>query len=149
MNHFTSLHSLKAASSASAPLLEALTAELTGVVPSASLKGFYQSVGRRMAAAVPLDGVDDLGHLTSELNALWKKTAWGCAEIALEPDAIVVRHSSPPEAPSPGCRDAWFEMVPAVLEGAYDSWFRSLGSGPTLHTRAKWNGDAVELRHSR
>jgi hypothetical protein len=124
-------------------------AELAEVVPSAQRRGFHLAVGRRMAAVETLEGVSDASALCWRVNAFWHQLGWGEAEISLERDAIVVRHRFAPKAEGLVDDDAWSAMLLAVLEGAYDSWFRRLGSGPSLHTRAEWKGETVELRHGR
>jgi hypothetical protein len=124
-------------------------AELGEAVPAAQRRGFYLAVGRRMAAVEALDGVSDVAALNERVNAFWKLMGWGQAEIALEREAIVVRHFDPPLPGTDAPTGPWLGMLLAVLEGAYDCWFRKLGSGPALNTTAEWKGDTVELRHGR
>jgi hypothetical protein len=130
-------------------LAAALVAELAEVVPAAQRRGFYLAVGRRMAAAEALDGVEDLAQLAARVNAFWRASGWGEAEIAVDRDGIVVLHHNPPSPAGDTPVGPWLGMLIAVLEGAYDAWFRRLGSGPTLQTRAEWKGDTIELRHGR
>jgi hypothetical protein len=129
-------------------LAAALVAELAEAVPAAQRRGFYLAVGRRMAGAETLDGVDDLSQLAGRVNAFWLANGWGQAEVGIERDAIMVLHRDAPWPPGDAA-GPWLGMLCAVLEGAYDAWFRRLGSGPTLHTRAEWKGDILELRHGR
>ena len=127
----------------------AMVAELAEAVPTAQRRGFYLEVGRRLAEAEALDGVDDAAALAGRVNAHWQAIGWGEAEISLDRDAILVHHRFPPAPPEGTSVGTWTGMLIAVLEGAYDSWFRRLGSGAALHTSAEWRGDAVELRHGR
>lgn len=107
----------------------------------------YASAGRRMAAAVPLAGVRDVAGFGAAINAFWRSLDWGEAEIVVEPGAFVLRHRHPPRT-LPGDGGAcWPDMLLALLEGAYDGWFRALGSGPALRTRARWCGEIAEIRH--
>jgi len=155
---FDPMHQMFSAAANAAPgrsvpshaiLAAALTAELAEAVPTAQRRGFYLAVGRRMAASETLDGVDDLAQLAVRVNAFWAAIGWGAADVAIERDAIVVLHQGAPPPPGDAPAGPWLGMLLAVLEGAYDAWFRRLGSGPTLHTRAEWKGDTVELRHGR
>ncbi|MBB4858035.1 hypothetical protein HNO88_001349 [Novosphingobium chloroacetimidivorans] len=132
-----------------APLVAALAAELAETVPAPQRRGFYLALGRRIAAAETLDGVEDASQLAWRVNAFWNAMGWGEAEVGIERDAIVVQHRDAPPAPEHVPSGPWLGMLLAVLEGAYDTWFRRLGSGPSLHTRAEWKGDLVELRHGR
>jgi hypothetical protein len=149
------LHALFSSSAAAeapdghAALTAALVAELAEAVPAAQRRGFYLAVGRRLGAGETLDGVDDALQLGQRVNAFWTAIGWGAAEVAVERDAILVRHHEAPRPPADTPAGPWLGMVLAVLEGAYDGWFRRMGSGPTLHTRAEWKGDTVELRHGR
>jgi hypothetical protein len=127
----------------------ASVAEFAEAVPAAQRRGFYLAVGRRIAAAETLDDVDDAAQLCWRVNAFWRAMGWGEAEVAIERDAIVVRHRDGPQAPEGVAAGPWMGMLLAVLEGAYDTWFRRLGSGPRLHTVAEWKGQTVELRHGR
>lgn len=137
------------ASHSHASLAAALVAELAEAVPAPQRHGFYLAVGRRMAAGETLDGVDDLTQLARRVNAFWQASGWGEAAVEIEHDAILVLHRHAPSPPHDTPAGPWLGMLLAVLEGAYDAWFRGLGSGPTLHTRAEWKGDTVELRHGR
>lgn len=130
-------------------LATALIAELADAVPAAQRRGFYLAVGRRIAGLETLDGVDDLAELARRVNGFWRASGWGEAEVAMDREAIVILHHNPPSPPADTPAGPWLGMLIAVLEGAYDAWFRRLGSGPTLHTRAEWKGDMVELRHGR
>jgi hypothetical protein len=138
-----------AASPSHAILATALVGELGEAIPPAQRHGFYCAVGRRMAAAVSLDGVHDLAELADRVNALWQVSGWGEADVAIDHDAIWVHHRDAPAPPAGIPAKAWLDMLLAVLEGAYDAWFRGLGSGPTLRTTASWKDATIELRHGR
>jgi len=132
-----------------ASFVAAMLGEFAEAVPASRRRGFYVAVGRRLAATETLDGVDDTAALVGRVNAFWQAKGWGRAEISLDRDAIIVHHRHPPAPPAGTPVGLWTGMLIAVLEGAYDSWFQRLGSGPTLHTSAEWKGDSVELRHGR
>jgi len=124
-------------------------AEVCEGVTEAQARGFFLAIGRRMAALEPLDGVNDASVLCARINAFWQSLDWGEVELALGKESIVVRHRDLPNQIAADPDGHWALMLLTVLEGAYDSWFRVLGSGPALHTTAEWKGDTVELRHGR
>lgn len=124
-------------------------AEVGEAVPEDQAHGFYVAIGRRMAALEPLEGVNDASVLCARINAFWQTLGWGEIELTLGREAISVRHRDLPIAIVPDRAGLWSRMLQGVLEGAYDSWFRVLGSGPVLKTTAEWKGDVLELRHGR
>lgn len=126
-----------------------VAAEVFEAVPEAQARGFFLSVGRRIAALETLEGVTDVAALAARLDGFWQALEWGRVEIEPGSDGFLVRHHGLPRNIAPDPQGHWAAMLAAVLESAYDSWFRALGSGPALHTRARWNGDALELHHGR
>lgn len=124
-------------------------AEICEAVPENQARGFFLSLGKRMAALEPLEGVTDVGSLTASVNAFWKALDWGHVQIEAGERGFTVLHDDLPNRIAPDPHGHWHTMLCAVLEGAYDSWFRILGSGPALTTRAKWQGDTLELHHGR
>lgn len=148
------VHQMTQSAAARAPVSHgifaaAVVAELAEAIPAAQRHGFYQAVGRRMAATELLEGVNDVSQLGWRVNAFWGAIGWGEADLAIERDHIVVRHRDLPAAAEGASADMWQDMLLSALEGAYDAWFRRLGSGPTLRTWAEWAGDTLELRHGR
>lgn len=127
----------------------ATAAEVCGAVPEAQARGFFLSLGKRMAALETLEGVTDVAALAARIDGFWSALEWGRVEIEPGSDGFAVRHRGLPLHVAPDPAGHWAMMLAAVLEGAYDSWFRSLGSGPALHTRSRWNGDVLELHHGR
>lgn len=123
--------------------------EMAEGIPEEQAHGFFMAIGRRMAALEPLEGVNDASVLCARINAFWQALDWGEIELAVGRDAIVVRHRDLPTEIAPDRAGHWARMLLGVLEGAYDSWFRVLGSGPALRTTAEWKGDTLELRHGR
>lgn len=130
-------------------LAVATAAELAETATPGQARGFALALGRRIAASEALQGVTDAAALCQRVNAFWQALGWGEAEIALESEAIIVRHRYAPKLLKFDKTAQWPAMLLAILEGAYDSWFRQLGSGPSLTTTAAWNGETVELRHGR
>lgn len=126
-----------------------VAAEVSDGVPAEQAHGFFVAIGRRMAALEPLDGVNDASVLCARINAFWQALDWGEIELAVGRDALVVRHRDLPTEIAPDRAGHWSRMLLGVLEGAYDAWFRVLGSGPALRTTAEWQGDVLELRHGR
>lgn len=124
-------------------------AEVCEAVPEQQAHGFFVAIGKRMAALEPLDGVNDAAALSMRINTFWHALDWGEIELVLASDGIIVRHRDLPNRIAPDPSGHWAAMLRGVLEGAYDSWFRVLGSGPALKTRAEWKGDTLELRHGR
>ncbi|AXB75308.1 hypothetical protein [Novosphingobium sp. P6W] len=126
-----------------------MAAEICEGVPEAQARGFFLAIGRRMADLEPLEGVNDASVLCARINTFWRALDWGEIELAVGKDAIVVRHHDLPSKIAPDPQGHWAAMLLGVLEGAYDNWFRVLGSGPALRTVAEWKGDTLELRHGR
>ncbi|WP_404479636.1 cellulose biosynthesis protein BcsD [Novosphingobium sp. BL-52-GroH] len=126
-----------------------VAAEVSEGVPAEQAHGFFVAIGRRMADLEPLEGVNDASVLCARINAFWLALDWGEIELAVGKEAIIVRHRDLPNKIVPDHQGNWAAMLLGVLEGAYDSWFRVLGSGPALRTTAEWKGDTLELRHGR
>ena len=126
-----------------------VAAEVLEAVPEAQARGFFLSLGRRIAGLESLEGVIDVATLASRLDGFWNALEWGRVEIEPGDDGFLVRHRGLPLRVAADPQGHWAAMLATVLEGAYDSWFRTLGSGPALHTRARWNGDTLELHHGR
>ncbi|MPS70596.1 cellulose biosynthesis protein BcsD [Novosphingobium aerophilum] len=124
-------------------------AEVCEGAPTAQARGFFAAIGKRMAVLEPLEGVSDAAVLCARINGFWQDLGWGEVELAVGDDAIVVHHRNLPKSITPDPQGHWGTMMLGLLEGAYDGWFRVLGSGPALHTTARWQGDVVELRHGR
>ncbi|TYC80995.1 cellulose biosynthesis protein BcsD [Novosphingobium sp. BW1] len=123
--------------------------EICEAVPELQARGFFAAIGRRMAALESLDGLSDAALLSIRINDFWRALDWGEARLELTDEGIVVQHTNLPRDIAPDPRGHWATMLAGVLEGAYDSWFRTLGSGPALTTTAEWKGDTLELRHGR
>ncbi|WP_150294703.1 cellulose biosynthesis protein BcsD [Sphingobium estronivorans] len=132
-------------------LLMALTAaEIRDKASPAQARGFYLAVGHRLAAIEPAGDAADLSVLGSRLNRLWSALDWGHVIFHMEDEGIVIRHQGLPPGLDGDMDGLWPELIAAVLEGAYDGWFRALGSGPALHTRRiDFNAGTLDLWHGR
>ncbi|EIZ78056.1 hypothetical protein WSK_3366 [Novosphingobium sp. Rr 2-17] len=124
-------------------------AEVCEGVPEEQARGFFHAIGKRMGALEPLEGVNDASVLRARINAFWQALDWGEVDLAVGKDSIIVEHRDLPNNIAADSEGHWAMMLLAVLEGAYDGWFRVLGSGPALTTTAQWKGNTVELRHGR
>lgn len=131
----------------------ALIAALTmgEVFEAASLpqaRGFYRSVGAKMAAAHPIPPMRDLRELQGAVNAFWAPLGLGEATITLDAQGVLIRHQDAPQAIEGDAGHHWAEALPALLEGAYDGWLRAMGSPEALVTRIQsHDGALVEIRH--
>lgn len=132
-------------------LLTALTAtEIWDNASPVQARGFYIAIGRRLAALEPLEQAVDLSVLASRLNKLWAALDWGHVIFHMEDEGIAIRHQGLPHALDGDLEGLWPDLLSAMMEGAYDSWFRALGSGPALETRRiDFNGGTLDLWHGR
>lgn len=137
----------RASVSSHAMFLQLLTAEIGANATEAQLEGFFCAVGRRIPALGPLGQADDLDSMADVMNAIWRRLGWGEVSLDADETGIVIRHRDMPVTfgmdPS-----LWSLAGPHLLQGAYDGWFRSLGSGAQLTTRIVGTGiGLVELHH--
>lgn len=140
-----------AADSQGFALLTAVTAaEIWSTASIPQARAFYGAVGKRLAAMEPMDSVTDLTALATRANKLWAALDWGHVIFCMEDEGIAIRHQQLPHALDGDVEGCWPEMIAAVMEGVYDAWFRALGSGPALVTRAMdFNGGVLDLWHGR
>ena len=138
-----------AASPQGQAVLAAVTAaEIFASAPPAQARGFYAAVGHRLAAHVDVGLVFDVDALVARINRFWSAMGWGEASLELGDDAIFIRHRGLPEGLDVDVGGHWPTMAAAILEGAYDAWFRALGSDAQLRTRVmEWRDGVVQLRH--
>ncbi len=133
---------------ASALLLGGIAAEVTATAPRAQQAAFYRAVGARIAAIHPVDAVDDLAGMADIANRVWME--YGCGQVRFEmvPDGIVITHTGMVRNLLPVLGHATESIARPVLEGVYDAWFRSLGSGRDVSTWTLWWSDAeARLKH--
>jgi hypothetical protein len=130
-------------------VLTALTAaEVYAEAKPEQAFGFYSAIGRRLSTLVDVRDVRDLDDLAEQINGLW--LACGCGQGRLEAveTGIRVTHRGAPRAIAGDHHGYWAKLFPALLDGAYDGWFRALGSSPVLNTRiVRHEGDLIELHH--
>jgi hypothetical protein len=108
---------------------------------------FYRETGLRMAKRYPISGHGDAAVLERDLNLIFEETGFGSAQVSVADDALHIRHMMPPLSDLGGDQP-WRFVFSALLEGAYDAWLRSLGSGPRLHTTiSSAHDDVIEFRH--
>jgi hypothetical protein len=111
-------------------------------------RGFFNAVGRRIAALAPVEDIEDTSALIDRINALWAAMGWGSVSLSFDDEGIDILHEQIPRALGHEDGGLWMANMGHVLEGAYDSWFRSLGSGRHLRTRVtEQSADKLELRH--
>ncbi|WP_206241790.1 cellulose biosynthesis protein BcsD [Novosphingobium terrae] len=114
----------------------------------AQAQGFYRAVGKRLAAHHPIPHMQDLRELQRAANAVWEQLGLGHADITLEVQGVVIRQMGFPPAIEGDKVNHWGTALPALLEGAYDGWLRSLGSPEALVTRVTaQSADRIEIRH--
>lgn len=129
-------------------LLAAMIGEISESATDEQAKGFFNAVGARVASLLPLAGVDDADELVAQMNALWDALGWGRVSLELDDEGIDIFHSGLPAVLDADDDGLWMKAAPHILEGAYESWFRGLGSGPRLTTRlTRAAPGLVELRH--
>jgi hypothetical protein len=130
-------------------VLTAMTAaEVFAEAPPQAVHGFYRAVGRRLAALIDLADVQDIDVLAERINALWLACGCGQARFQAIDTGIKVIHRGAPTTIEGDQAGVWALLFPAILEGAYDAWFRQLGSGQALSTRIlRHEGDVIELHH--
>lgn len=111
--------------------------------------GLFRSLGGRLAALISIDDVRSLDGLCDQINGLWANLGLGHVAMTLDDEGVGLTHGGVPHMPPPGDDDLWSMMVGPLLEGAYDSWFRAMGSNTKLRTRlVKQNEGCIELRHA-
>ncbi|GMM61629.1 cellulose biosynthesis protein BcsD [Novosphingobium pituita] len=130
-------------------LVAMIARELASAATPDQHHGFFTAVGRRIAAVVALGDVEDLGTMTTRINALWAALGWGSAVVTVEDSAILVRHDGLYPESDAQMADPWRTLLPPLMEGTYDTWFRMMGSGQSLTTTAHWKGHTLEIRHGR
>ncbi len=143
-----SLLSANGSTHAWAALLTAMISEVDEGATDEQLQGFFHAVGGRIAAMRPLADLEDLDDIVGQINLFWSGMGWGSVILELDDEGIDIHHSGMPAGLDGNPRDGWAKVAPLLLEGVYESWFRSLGSGPTLTTHVqRISADRIELRH--
>lgn len=112
--------------------------------------GFYRALGGRIARLGSVDGVEDLSDLAQRVNMVWRALEFGEADMLLDLDAVIIQHRSMPVLLTDDPDKCWPLAAQALLEGAYDHWFHSLGSRAPISTRVVSMTDTIiALRHGR
>jgi hypothetical protein len=111
-------------------------------------RGFYRTVGTRLAAQYPIPPMRDLRELEGAVNAIWAALGLGYAKITLDTQGVLIRHQDAPEVIEGDMHGHWPHAVAALLAGAYDGWLRAMGSPEALVTRVQDQSEAgIEIRH--
>lgn len=131
----------------SAVLSAALIAEIREITSEDEAQGFFVAIGRRIAARLSMDGAENAQDIAARINGFWDEMGWGEAVLQFDDEGVDILHRN--LSPRSGLNDDHgSETMSYVLQGAYDSWFRNLGSGPRLRTRVtQLSEGTIELRH--
>lgn len=127
-------------------LLELFLDEIRSNASEEEEVAFLRAVGVRLAQRFPLSGQGDVDALEEDCNAVFSILGLGTAQIGVAEDALTIRHRL--DRRKADTEGPFVTVLPAILEGAYDAWLRTLGSGPRLHTSIiSIAGDTIEFRH--
>ena len=133
-----------------ATLTSLLLIELRDNASPDEAHGFLKAIGTRLADGAPMPSVDRLDMLAAAMNEVWRTLDWGQVRLEAEEDGIGIVHFGAPSRLGSDDGALWPPAFASIIEGAYDGWFRALGSGPKLVTSfVARSGDRIELRHGR
>lgn len=127
--------------------LSALATEFDEQLAEADLRAMMQRVGARFAGQLTLPRCDTLAQMQQAMSEVWMGLDWGWVELHESGDHLAVRHFCSPLRAAFG--EQHLRWTPAFLEGVYQQWFQSMGSGAALHVQQSTQADAfgcVEFR---
>ena len=131
-------------------LLGGIVGEVAAGGTTAQRRAFFRAVGARIAAAHPVGDAQDIGALAESINRLWRQHDCGEVRFELAPDGLLITHMGFARSLSAILGGATEQVLRPILEGAYDAWRHTLGSGANLPTRTLWWSDAeARLKHGR
>jgi len=127
-----------------------LGAEVCGAASPEQADAFFTAVGARLAGLLRVDDIGAIEMLAGRVNQFWQTLGLGDVDMTLTQDGVRIRHHGMPETLEGDFDGCWATMAPALLKGAYDAWFRAIGSGESLHTELLgWEDGVVDLHHGR
>lgn len=112
--------------------LAAMFAEFEERVDPMEADQFLETLGSRMARALPLRRCESLEELEDDINAVIEGIDWGWVRIAESGRFIEIAHGAYPLIPQDEARRSW--LVP-ILEGVYTEWLGSQGGDPGFAAR--------------
>ena len=131
-----------------AVLIGTMVDEILAATEEEQWQGFFRAIGVRLAQELRLDKIENTDDLVFEMNALWRALGWGTVSLELDDEGIDIYHQDMPMELEHDDAGHWPQVAPHILIGAYESWFRSLGSGSNLTTRIlKQTANVTHLRH--
>jgi len=134
--------------SSAALLLAGVAAEVSATAPRAQQQAFFRAIGARIASTHPIEPVDDLGALATVVNRVWLDHGFGHVRFDMAEDGILITHVGAARNLISVLGQGTEPMVRPILEGVYDAWLRTLGSGNAVSTwTIGWNDSEVRLKH--
>jgi len=110
--------------------LLSLAEELSQQLEPAELRQLMHTLGRRMAAKLPLARAATLEDIGASANAIWRELNFGWVECREQEGFLQLLHYADPLLAAFGDdSDRW---APALLEGVYEEWLRRAGADERL-----------------
>ncbi len=131
-------------------LLGSIAAEITASATAPQRRAFFRAVGTRIAATHPVGDAQDIGALATAINRIWHDHDCGKVMFELVEDGLLITHTGFGRRLSGSLRESTEQVLRPMLEGAYDAWLHTLGSGKDITTRTLWWSDTeARLKHGR
>lgn len=148
MTHWSTISATEVG--AASLLLGGMVGEVAAGATTAQRRAFFRAVGARIAATHPVGDAEDIVALAESINRLWHQHDCGEVRFELAPDGLLITHTGFARRLSPILGGATEQVLRPILEGAYDAWLHTLGSGANLSTRTLWWSDTeARLKHGR
>jgi hypothetical protein len=122
--------------------------EILDVAAPDQIAAFLHSVGGRIAIAYPVGSGASNAEIFDAINAAWAESGLGASRITFAPDGLHIDHDGLPPAPFGMEAKRWRVSLIAVLEGAYASWFGTLGAAADFRMHVvQITVDGAEFRY--
>ncbi|GAA4328809.1 hypothetical protein GCM10023144_14980 [Pigmentiphaga soli] len=110
--------------------LAALADEFAAQLPENDLRALMRRIGTRFADREPLPECKTLDDVQLAMSRIWMNMDWGWVAVDEPGGYLRIRHNCAPLRSAFGQNAG--KWVVAFLEGVYQRWFQSLGSGNDL-----------------
>lgn len=126
--------------------LELFHKEIRSTANEEEEQQFLRAVGAGLAHRFPIVANGGVSMLENDLNLIFSELGLGSSHISVTEDGLRILHRF--DCVEMDREPVLRAVLPAMLEGAYDAWLRTLGSGPQLRTiLIALADDGIELRH--